>query len=76
MTSKGKERETLDLTEAEKLKRSFERSLAGPSVGKAGLIRDQTGELVVEARLMGRGQQDHRRGIEGETQHKCMLMTG
>lgn len=32
------------LTEAERKKRSFERSLAGPSVGKAGLIRDQTGE--------------------------------
>ena len=32
------------LTEEERKKRSFERSLAGPSVGKAGLIRDQTGE--------------------------------
>lgn len=31
------------LTEEERKKRSFERSLAGPSVGKAGLIRDQTG---------------------------------
>jgi hypothetical protein len=45
--SKGKERETetpeVELTEAQKKQRSFERSLAGPSVGKAGLIRDQTG---------------------------------
>jgi hypothetical protein len=43
---KDKEAETpeIDLTEAQRLKRSFERSLAGPSVGKAGLIRDQTGE--------------------------------
>lgn len=32
------------LTEEERKKRSFERSLAGPSVGKAGLIRDQTGK--------------------------------
>lgn len=36
-----------DMTEeereaAEKRQRSFERSLAGPSVGKAGLMRDQT----------------------------------
>lgn len=31
------------LTAEERKKRSFERSLAGPSVGKAGLIRDQTG---------------------------------
>ena len=29
---------------AEARKRSFERSLAGPSVGKAGLMRDQTGQ--------------------------------
>jgi len=47
-TPKGKEKETdvpeTELTEAQRLKRSFERSLAGPSVGKAGLIRDQTGE--------------------------------
>lgn len=47
MTGKGKEREhdtpEAELTEVEKKKRSFERSLAGPSVGKAGLIRDQTG---------------------------------
>lgn len=28
---------------AEKRRRDFERSLAGPSVGKAGLMRDQTG---------------------------------
>lgn len=34
------------LTEAEKKQRSFERSLAGPSVGKAGLTRDQTGEWI------------------------------
>lgn len=48
---KGKEKESIreaetpeaELTEAEKKRRSFERSLAGPSVGKAGLIRDQTG---------------------------------
>ena len=47
-TPKGKEKEAdppeTELTEAQRLKRSFERSLAGPSVGKAGLIRDQTGE--------------------------------
>ena len=51
---KGKEKESTretetpeaELTEAEKKKRSFERSLAGPSVGKAGLIRDQTGMSV------------------------------
>jgi hypothetical protein len=48
-TPKGKEKEKeadapeTELTEAQRLKRSFERSLAGPSVGKAGLIRDQTG---------------------------------
>lgn len=46
-TPKGKEKEAdtseAELTEAQRLKRSFERSLAGPSVGKAGLIRDQTG---------------------------------
>ena len=46
-TPKGKEKEAdapeTELTEAQRLKRSFERSLAGPSVGKAGLIRDQTG---------------------------------
>jgi DNA polymerase kappa len=29
----------------QKRQRDFERSLAGPSVGKAGLVRDQTGEL-------------------------------
>jgi len=29
---------------AEKRQRDFERSLAGPSVGKAGLTRDQTGK--------------------------------
>lgn len=47
-TPKGKEKEAdapeTELTEAQRLKRSFERSLAGPSVGKAGLIRDQTGK--------------------------------
>jgi hypothetical protein len=49
-TPKGKEKEKesetpeIELTEAQRLKRSFERSLAGPSVGKAGLIRDQTGK--------------------------------
>jgi hypothetical protein len=47
-TPKGKEKEAdvpeIELTEAQRLKRSFERSLAGPSVGKAGLIRDQTGK--------------------------------
>ena len=49
-TPKGKEKEKeadvpeTGLTEAQRLKRSFERSLAGPSVGKAGLIRDQTGK--------------------------------
>lgn len=52
MSAKGKERETdtsgIDLTDAERKKRSFERSLAGPSVGKAGLIRDQTGEIAME----------------------------
>jgi DNA polymerase kappa len=32
------------LDAAEKRRREFERSLAGPSVGKAGLMRDQTGE--------------------------------
>lgn len=37
-----------NLTEAERKKRSFERSLAGPSVGKAGLIRDQTGESYLD----------------------------
>jgi hypothetical protein len=31
------------LDAAEKRRREFERSLAGPSVGKAGLTRDQTG---------------------------------
>jgi len=54
-TAKGKERERkgdddtpeLELTDAQKKKRSFERSLAGPSVGKAGLLRDQTGKSVI-----------------------------
>jgi hypothetical protein len=50
-TQKGKEKERdqdtpeIELTEAQRKQRSFERSLAGPSVGKAGLIRDQTGKL-------------------------------
>ncbi|WWD17130.1 hypothetical protein CI109_101567 [Kwoniella shandongensis] len=37
--------------EAEARKRSFERSLAGPSVGKAGLLRDQTevNRIIAEA---------------------------
>ena len=50
------------ITEEERKKRSFERSLAGPSVGKAGLIRDQTGEsCCASTRLtLYRGQQDHR----------------
>jgi len=68
-TPKGKEKEAdapeTELTEAQRLKRSFERSLAGPSVGKAGLIRDQTGKSgfwkvwVLEAMLMNRDQSDH-----------------
>ena len=33
-----------DQPTADKRRRDFERSLAGPSVGKAGLMRDQTGE--------------------------------
>ena len=33
----------LALDPAEKRRRDFGRSLAGPSVGKAGLMRDQTG---------------------------------
>lgn len=39
------------LTEEERKKRSFERSLAGPSVGKAGLIRDQTGTLRLKCAM-------------------------
>ncbi|WVN87573.1 uncharacterized protein L203_102756 [Cryptococcus depauperatus CBS 7841] len=37
--------------EAERKQRSFERSLAGPSVGKAGLVRDQTeiNKIIAEA---------------------------
>lgn len=69
MTTKGKERETetpeAELTEAEKKKRSFERSLAGPSVGKAGLIRDQTGEAQTRRELSRRGEPNHRRGVKG-----------
>lgn len=69
MTTKGKERESetpeVELTESEKKKRSFERSLAGPSVGKAGLIRDQTGEAQTRRELSRRGEQNHRRGVKG-----------
>jgi hypothetical protein len=72
MTTKGKERESetpeVELTEAEKKKRSFERSLAGPSVGKAGLIRDQTGEAQTRCELSRRGEQNHRRGVKGMEQ--------
>jgi hypothetical protein len=39
--------DTLAQDNAEKRRRDFERSLAGPSVGKAGLMRDQTGELSI-----------------------------
>lgn len=60
-TPKGNEKEkdieaevSQDLTEAQRLKRSFERSLAGPSVGKAGLIRDQTGGFGGGS-IVGRG---------------------
>ncbi|ORY32874.1 hypothetical protein BCR39DRAFT_522235 [Naematelia encephala] len=40
-----------DKDEAERRRRSFERSLAGPSVGKAGLMRDQTevNRIIAEA---------------------------
>lgn len=37
------ERAAAEKEKAEKRRRDFERSLAGPSVGKAGLMRDQTG---------------------------------
>ncbi|WVQ80235.1 hypothetical protein IAT38_002340 [Cryptococcus sp. DSM 104549] len=55
---KGKEKENdkEEMTEeervaAEKRQRDFERSLAGPSVGKAGLVRDQTeiNRIIAEA---------------------------
>jgi hypothetical protein len=71
---KGKEKEVIkeaetsepELTEAEKKKRSFERSLAGPSVGKAGLIRDQTGTFgSYRGVLRCRDQSDHRRSLKG-----------
>ena len=43
--------EEKELSEAERRRRSFERSLAGPSVGKAGLVRDQTeiNRVIAEA---------------------------
>lgn len=41
---KAQDVEQEDQPAADKRRRDFERSLAGPSVGKAGLMRDQTGE--------------------------------
>ena len=40
-----------ELDEREKRRRSFERSLAGPSVGKAGLVKDQAeiNRIIAEA---------------------------
>lgn len=40
-----------ELDEREKRRRSFERSLAGPSVGKAGLVKDQAeiNRVIAEA---------------------------
>lgn len=51
----GQETPEAELTEAERKKRSFERSLAGPSVGKAGLIRDQTevNRIIAEVSKVG-----------------------
>jgi hypothetical protein len=45
------EQATPELDEQEKRRRSFERSLAGPSVGKAGLIKDQAeiNRVIAEA---------------------------
>ena len=54
------------LSEQEKRRRSFERSLAGPSVGKAGLVRDQTeiNRVIADASkvrlLRSRGRQRKR----------------
>jgi hypothetical protein len=49
-TSLGKRKANADTAEheslADKRRRDFERSLAGPSVGKAGLQRDQTGKTL------------------------------
>ena len=71
--SLGKRKSSIDHNDhndpdtAEKRRRDFERSLAGPSVGKAGLQRDQTGEQThCESTPVGRDQPHHRRRIKGE----------
>lgn len=58
---------------AEKRRRDFERSLAGPSVGKAGLVRDQTGVCKTSRFAVFRRFTDEQTSTESSQRHpRCV----